>query len=208
MRFTAAVLDRLGVQRAVLGGNSFGGYVAWATALAHPERAAGLVLVDAMGYPTESKSVPIGFRLARSPALAPLLKRVLPRSVVDSSLRNTYGDPGRVTPALVDRYYELTLREGNRAAVAERFRQAGNRADLAARIPELRIPTLILWGGQDRLIPPENAEHFHRDLAGSELQLFPELGHVPHEEDPQRTVAPVRDFLARLAARSAATPPR
>ena len=199
VRFTTAVLDQLGVQRAVLGGNSFGGYVAWATALAHPERAAGLVLVDAMGYPIEAKSVPIGFLLARSTSLAPLLKHLLPRSVVDSSLRNTYGDPQRVTPALVDRYYELTLRQGNRAAVAERFRQAGNRADLAARIRELRLPALILWGGRDRLIPPESAEHFHRDLAGSELHLFPELGHVPHEEDPQRTVAPVQDFLTHLA---------
>ena len=203
VRVTRAVLDRLGVQRAVLGGNSFGGYVAWATALAHPERAAGLVLVDAMGYPTEEKSVPIGFRLARSPALAPLLKHVLPRSVVDSSLRNTYGDPSRVTPALVDRYYELTLREGNRAAVAERFRQAGNRADLSARVRELRLPTLILWGGRDRLIPPENAEHFHRDIPGSTLQLFPELGHVPHEEDAPRTVAAVKSFLEREATQRA-----
>jgi pimeloyl-ACP methyl ester carboxylesterase len=198
VRFTTAMLDRLGVQRAVLGGNSFGGYVAWATALAQPQRVEGLVLVDAAGYPSQAKSMPIGFRLARSPLFAPLMKHVLPRSVVDSSLRNTYGDPGRVTPALVDRYYELTLREGNRGAVAERFRQAGNSEALSARIPELHVPTLILWGGRDRLIPPENAEHFHRDITGSELRVFPELGHVPHEEDAARTVAPVKAFLEAL----------
>ena len=198
VRFTTAVLDRLGVQRAVLGGNSFGGYVAWATALAAPERVQGLVLVDAAGYPSQAQSMPIGFRIARTPLLAPLMKHVLPRGVVESSLRNTYGDPARVTPALVDRYYELTLREGNRAAVAERFRQADNSAALSARVRELRVPTLILWGGRDRLIPPDNAERFHRDIAGSELRFFPELGHVPHEEDPAQTVAPVREFLATL----------
>jgi pimeloyl-ACP methyl ester carboxylesterase len=65
----------------------------------------------------------------------------------------------------------------------------------AARIAELRLPTLILWGGRDQLIPPENARRFLADIAGSRLALFEELGHVPHEEDPARTVAAVRQFL-------------
>jgi len=60
----------------------------------------------------------------------------------------------------------------------------------------VRQPTLILWGGQDRLIPPDNALHFQRDIAGSRLVMFDALGHVPHEEDPAQTVAAVQDFLA------------
>ena len=55
--------------------------------------------------------------------------------------------------------------------------------------------TLVLWGGRDRLIPPDNGERLHRDIAGSQLVVFPALGHVPQEEDPARSVAPVKTFL-------------
>jgi pimeloyl-ACP methyl ester carboxylesterase len=57
------------------------------------------------------------------------------------------------------------------------------------------MPTLILWGGRDRLIPLEFGQRFARDIAGSRLVVFDELGHVPHEEDPARTVAVVKTFL-------------
>ncbi len=57
------------------------------------------------------------------------------------------------------------------------------------------MPTLILWGGRDRLVPPEHASLFHGDIVGSRLVVYPELGHVPHEEDAARTVADVRAFV-------------
>jgi len=191
-----AVLDQLKVKRCVLAGNSLGGYVAWATAVLHPERIERLVLIDASGYPYQSQSVPIGFRLARTPVLNRLMRDVLPRSFVEKSLKNVYGDPSRVTPALVDRYFDLTTRAGNRRALAERFRQT-QPGPLAARVPELRLPTLILWGGRDRLIPPEFGDRFHKEIAGSTLVRFEDLGHVPQEEDPARTVAAFKEFLAR-----------
>ena len=111
-------------------------------------------------------------------------------------MRNVYGDPAKVTPELIDRYFELTLRAGNRHALGERFRQSPG-GQYAAEIPSVKQPTLILWGGQDRLIPPDNADHFQRDIAGSRLVVFDRLGHVPHEEDPAATVAALRSFLAR-----------
>jgi pimeloyl-ACP methyl ester carboxylesterase len=193
-----ALLDRLGVRRAILAGNSFGGQVAWQTALAHPQRVERLILVDAAGYPMAPQEVPIGFRIARTPWLAPLMRVVLPRGFIESSVRNVYGDPSKVTEELVDRYYELTLRAGNREALRERFAQA-QAGPGAERIRELTLPTLILWGGQDRLIPPADGERFARDIAGSELVVFDDLGHVPHEEDPVRTLAAVQAFLQRTA---------
>jgi pimeloyl-ACP methyl ester carboxylesterase len=189
-----ALLDRLGVRRAVIAGNSFGGQVAWQTALAHPQRVERLVLVDAAGYPMAPQEVPIGFRIARTKWLGPLMRVLLPRGFIEASVRNVYGDPSKVTPELVDRYYELTLRAGNRQALRERFAQA-QAGPGAERIAELTLPTLILWGGQDRLIPPADGERFARDIAGSELVMFDELGHVPHEEDPARTLAAVQAFL-------------
>lgn len=207
--FVTALLDTLHVDRSAIAGNSFGGWVAWEMALAHPDRVAAIVLVDAAGYPLKSESVPIGFRLAQVPVLNRLLQVTLPRSVIESSLRNTYGDPSRVTPELVDRYYELTLRAGNREALARRF-AAGRHATDPGRIRQLALPTLILWGGRDRLIPLHYGEQFHRDIAGSQLVVFPALGHVPQEEDPQATVAALRGFLAQSARGNvdASTSPR
>ncbi len=97
----------------------------------------------------------------------------------------------------MDRYYEITLREGNRAALVQRFVQAPLGID-EARIRELRVPTLIIWGGRDRLIPAEYGGLFLQDIAGSRLAIFDDLGHVPQEEDPARTVAAVESFLAGL----------
>jgi pimeloyl-ACP methyl ester carboxylesterase len=127
---------------------------------------------------------------------APVLERVLPRSVIESSLRNVYGDPSKVTPELVDRYFDLATREGNRAALMSRF---GGRREPASRKPVSAItqPTLILWGARDRLIPLAAGERFHAALPGSELVVFDDLGHVPQEEDPARTVAALQAFLAR-----------
>lgn len=194
VQFLTGLLDTLGVQRVVLAGNSFGGRLAWEMAVAQPARVGQLILVDAAGYPTPSVSVPIGFRIAQIPVLNTLMEVTLPRSMVESSVRDVYGHPDNVSPALVDRYYDLTLRAGNRAALVERFRQAPSGEGVSA-LQGIKVPTLILWGGRDRLIPPENGNRFHRDIAGSQLVVFPELGHVPHEEDALATVAPVWRFI-------------
>jgi pimeloyl-ACP methyl ester carboxylesterase len=189
-----AVADALHLQRFVLAGNSLGGYVAWATAVLHPERVDRLILVDAAGYPFQSQSVPLAFRIARTPILNRLMRDVLPRTIVASSLRDVYGDPSRVTPDLVDRYFDLATRAGNRAALVARFDQT-QPGSLAERVHEIQVPTLILWGDKDRLIPLEFGERFARDIPDSQLVVFEALGHVPHEEDPARTVAAVLPFI-------------
>ncbi|HVB49798.1 MAG TPA: alpha/beta fold hydrolase [Burkholderiales bacterium] len=200
VRFITGLLDTLGVERCVLGGNSLGGEIAWNVAVDAPRRVAALILVDSGGYAFESRSVPLGFRIARVPLLRNLVAHLLPRGMVAASVRNVYGNPSLVTDALVDRYYELTLRAGNRRALAERFSQLRPGAN-AARIPTIAVPTLILWGGRDRLIPLAYGERFAHDIKGSVLVSFDDLGHVPQEEDPARTVVPVEQFLARVAPR-------
>ena len=196
-RFVLDLLDALQVPRAVVGGNSLGGEVAWRLAVMAPERVAALVLVDAAGPVFTPESVPLGFAVARLPVVNRIAEWVLPRSVVAQSLTSVYGDPARVTPELVDRYFELTLREGNRRALGQRMQQwvMGEGAEQIARVKQ---PTLILWGGRDRLIPPAVGQWLQQQIAGSRLIVFDDLGHVPHEENPARTVAPVKDFLLAL----------
>lgn len=189
-----AVLDQLNVKKCVLAGNSLGGYVAWATAVLHSERVSSLVLVDASGYPFKPESVPLAFRLSQNPITSALLKNVLPKSLVAQSVENVYGNPDLVSDELVERYYDLSLREGNREALQARFKQLSPGL-LVDRITTINVPTLIIWGGMDRLIPPEWGKQFNQDIANSQLIVFDELGHVPHEEDPQSTVLAVKRFL-------------
>ena len=199
VRWLSAALDALGVNNLVLAGHALGGEIAWTMALAQPSRVKKLILVNATGYPPESTGVPsempLGFKLARIEALAPVWLNTLPRGLVQSDLRHLYGAPDRVTPELVDRHFELRLRQGNRRAFGQVLRPA--RYDDAARIRQIMQPALILWGGRDRWLPPEHGERFGRDIRGAKLLRLAALGHMPHEEDPAGTLALLREFLSK-----------
>jgi pimeloyl-ACP methyl ester carboxylesterase len=192
MAFVIAVLDKLGVDRAVLGGNSLGAGVSVRFALAHPARVEALILVDG-GYSAASTSMPIGLRLLETPGINWVLSHTLPRFLVEQGMRNVWGDPGKVTPEMVDRAVALTQREGNRRAFIDRFSQRQRGAP--ARLAEIKVPTLIIWGRRDRLVPLDAARTLNREIAGSTLVVFDDLGHAPEEEDPARTVAAVTRFL-------------
>jgi pimeloyl-ACP methyl ester carboxylesterase len=176
-----------------------------------PARVTKLVLVDAAGYAFEPQQLPLGFALARLPLLRSLGTSLTPRALTAHTLQSLYGHPERVTSEQVDRHHALLLREGNRGALLQRLRQreaeAGRDSGL---LRTLAMPTLILWGGRDRLVPPDTAHRFQRDIARSRLVMFDDLGHMPQEEDPRRTVTEVQRFLSPCAQcdnASTATPP-
>jgi pimeloyl-ACP methyl ester carboxylesterase len=192
--FVLDVLDALKVGSAVIGGNSLGGEVAWRAATLAPTRFTRLLLVDASGYAFTPGSIPLGFRIARIPMLNRIGEQLLPRALVAASVANVYADRSRISDALVDRYYELTLREGNRHALGLRMQQLEPGASIE-RLKTITVPTLVLWGGADQLIPVENAQRFASDIQGARVVVLDNLGHVPHEEDPARSLAPVLEFL-------------
>jgi pimeloyl-ACP methyl ester carboxylesterase len=193
--FVRAMMDKLGVQRFVIAGNSLGGLIAWNVAAQMPDRVERLILVDAAGYPplATGQERPLALAVARIPGVRRLFSYVLPRGLVESALQKLYGDPAKVTPDLVDLYSEINRRAGDREALALRADQM-RPADLQL-LKTIKAPTLILWGGRDRLLPPEMGRRFEDDIPGAKLVVFPDLGHMPMEEDPQRTVAVVRHFL-------------
>jgi pimeloyl-ACP methyl ester carboxylesterase len=188
------LLDHLGIAHAIVAGNSLGGYLGWATAIRYPNRVSKLVLVDASGYPYKAESVPIAFKLSQNKFASMFLKDFIPKFVVRSSVENVYGDPSLVSDELVDRYYELALREGNRTAISKRFVQT-QPGKLRYELNTLSVPTLLIWGGKDKLIPLEMGKQFNRDIPNSTLVVFEELGHVPHEENPDATLSTVLAFL-------------
>jgi len=185
--------------RFAIAGNSLGGLVAWRFALRHPDRVTALILIDSAGYPADlSGPGTVGLRLARTPIVSELMRWAPVRAGVRNSLEGVYGSPEKVTPDLVDRYSDLLRRPGNRVAMGERARSMSNNTQWE-QIQTIRIPTLIQWGGRDEWIPPVQGERFKRDIANSTLIVYPGLGHVPMEEDPQATVADAIAFLRKAS---------
>lgn len=194
-RFVDSVLIRLGIQTCIIGGNSLGGAIAWRYAVQYPAKVQKLVLVDAGGYlPKEKMELPLGFRLAKMPVVNNLVKWITPKQLVRKSVEDVYGDKRRVSDALVDLYSDMTLRAGNRQALIDRM-QLGLGEDASAQIRTIQIPTLIVWGDKDRLIPVSNAALFHQDIKGSELVILKGIGHVPMEEAPQDFVRVLIPFI-------------
>ena len=205
-RFVLRLLDTLNIKRVVLVGNALGGEIAWQTAVLAPERVTQLVLIDADGYPPAVLSMPLAFQMASMRTMRWVSERILPRALVAASVRSVFGDPSKVTDEKIDRYFELNLRVGNRRALFQRMDQAqfGSQAGL---IPRVQAPTLVIWGGRDEMISPEHAELFCRDIPRCQEITFPQLGHLPQEEDPSRTLMAVQAFLVRTAATAAKPPP-
>lgn len=96
----------------------------------------------------------------------------------------------------MDRFFELVLRKGKRAALPQRMLQVSH-GTRAQEIPKIRQSTLILWGGRGQLTSASNACFFHRDIVNSEIQVLDQWGHVPQEEDPQASLATASDCLSR-----------
>lgn len=187
-------LTSLGVKQCILAGNSLGGQIAWNFALEQPATVKKLILIDAAGYPKVSKSTPIAFKLGQTPGLNKILTYITPRFMVRASVENVYFDKSKVSDDLVERYFELTLGEGNRQAFVDRFKMSGN-ADAYKNIKSIQQPTLILWGAEDYLIPVESAYRFHDDLPKNTLVILDGTGHTPMEESPVESLNPVLKFL-------------
>jgi pimeloyl-ACP methyl ester carboxylesterase len=192
LELIARLMDRLGVESATLIGNSMGGRIAWAFAAAFPSRVRKLVLISPDGFASP------GFEYGKAPqvpAVLQLMKYFLPRVLMRSNLAAAYADPSRLSESVIDRYYDLLLAPGNRAAMISRMQQS----ILVPPIPILKsiaAPTLLLWGRQDRLIPFANSADYVSALPNARLVEFPDLGHVPHEEAPAESLPPVVQFLA------------
>ena len=197
------VVDELAVnlkiERFVLGGNSMGGAVAWRYALAHPTKVAGLVLVDAAGYPREGGGKPpLVFRLARAPIIGEAFSRLTNKSILESQLKDVIVDDRLVTDAMVQRYYDLLMRQGNRTATLSRLRAGPDEPDAYKSIPLITAPTLVLWGEQDPWIPLADATRFATEIKGATKITYPATGHLPQEERPTETAAAVDAFLTQV----------
>lgn len=196
----AAKLD-LGDQQLILVGSSMGGWVSWRYALDRPDRIKAMVLIDAGGAPTTDKPpLNLGFKLMRNPLLRPLTTYITPRSIIKKSLQQTIDDDALVTEQMIDRYWELLRYPGNRYATGLRAKVSRETEQYGARLNEILTPTLILWGETDRLVFVSSAHVFNDALPNSSLIIYPEIGHIPMEENSKGVARDIAAFLNKIDA--------
>ena len=207
------VTRELGIERFTLAGSSMGGHTAWNYALAHPDRLDGLVLVDASGWPKsgdEADSSPLVFKLLANPLARSVMKDLDMTGMIRSGLEDSFVDQALVTEDMVQRYAALGRAPCHRDAILNLMADRNGRTEASAgALSAITVPTLILQGEQDNLVPASHGEKFHAAIPGSVLKLYPDVGHVPQEEIPDQSLADLRDFLStqvHVASEDAAAP--
>ncbi len=192
--FLDSFLENLNVNKCIVAGNSLGGEIAWNYTLKNSKQIEKLILINSSGYPSNSDSTPLAFKLAKFPILKHILVFITPRFIAESSVKNVYANQEKVTTSLVDRYFELTLRSGNRQAFVDRF-DAAKDSTRYRRIQNISTKTLVLWGAEDKLIPINNALRFNEDLTNDSLVILKNVSHVPMEEMPHKSLQVLLSFL-------------
>jgi pimeloyl-ACP methyl ester carboxylesterase len=193
VRLTGRFVDALGLTRFSIGGTSLGGTVAMHYAAAHPERVERLILLSPGAL--EGRSMQ---RAGRSvPRIANILEYITPRALAAYMLRSRFGDPDRVDDRLIDQWYEMWLREGQRAAILARLRTYSS-ADLARVTAGVRVPTLILWGEKNPQAPVGQAEELRKMLVNApevKVITYPGVGHMAADEAGPIIARDVRAYL-------------
>lgn len=201
-----ALLERLGIERAVLVGNSTGGTIALLAALRHPQRVQALVLADAMVYS--------GYAVSEFPAwLRPLLRalggvnRLLVRCMVsrlqDTLIRSFWHDKTQVTAEVLQHYRRAQQMQHWDRALWELI-QASHALGLDARLSRLQCPVLVITGEHDRTVPTAESIRLAEALPAARLEVLPACAHLPQEERPQAFTEALLGFLPQAAA---AAPP-
>lgn len=187
-----ALMDRLGVTRASIIGNSMGGRIAWTFASLNPERTEKLVLIAPDGFASS------GREYGATPKVSLMIRTlpyVLPSFMLRASLAPAYANADGMTDALFRRYRDMMLAPGVRGAIVDRMSQQVL-VDPVPLLQRIEVPTLLMWGEKDGVIPFANSADYLQALPHATLAALPGIGHLPQEEASD-TVRVLREFLDR-----------
>jgi len=190
LEFFRSFLDTIGIERASLVGNSMGGGIVIGMALTYPERVDRLVLID--GLPDHVRDRTPNALLRRTidtrvPVwLIKLGSFFAGRNATSTILKEIVHDPALLTPAVLDRSDRNRSGGGIIGPVMSLARNLPQWEEgFAKRLAEIRQRTLIIWGEEDRLFPPQAGRDLQATIPGSSLALIPNAGHIPQWEQPQ-----------------------
>ncbi len=195
--------SRIGLKRFALAGNSLGGAVAWQLALKRPDQVADLILADAAGWPADTrqqkKKLPLAFRIMQYRAGRALLASIDNTPLIREGLKKNVADPSIITEPFVERWAAFQRAPGHRTILMSLT--PGTVSATPQALSTIRAPTLILWGADDPLITVASARKFARAIPGSQLIIYPHVGHLPQIEVPDRSAKDVAGFLERNPVR-------
>ncbi|HEV2336777.1 MAG TPA: alpha/beta hydrolase [Stellaceae bacterium] len=179
--FHLDLLEALGLERVHLIGTSLGGWIAAELAVRSTARLASLTLVGAVGITADGEPIPDIFRMP-----------------VEENLRRYYADPERAARRLGDLgKADMNLAAKNRATVMRlAYRPRFHNPGLAKWLHRIAVPTLLLWGAKDGLVPPKFGAAYHALIPDSRLVVLPEAGHAPFDEDKDAFLAALYEFVS------------
>jgi pimeloyl-ACP methyl ester carboxylesterase len=206
-RFVARFLDALELEGAAVAGNSLGGLAALELALSQPERVSALCLVNSAGLGRAINPALVVQRLPGIGEVAIALGRRRPGAAVRAVARGLllFGRPWRAPRSWLAEQYRAARQPGFLEATVASLRAVlglfGQRQVLAKRLPELRMPTLIIWGTADRVIPVAHGRRAARGLTQGSLVQLRWCGHAPQVECPDGFTEALSRFLQTLGRR-------
>lgn len=192
LRFLGRFLKMMKIEKCHLIGSSLGGWLAWEYCLKSPEQIEKLVLIDSAGFLTK-KNLPTPIKMFQTRFLKNLVKMAIKRHILEQYVREVYADQSKVTDFLVDRYFDLFSRDGNPEAF---FKLVNSKQiDNSKKLKYIQQETLILWGELDEWLAVNNAYRFKINIPNAKLIVYPDLGHIPMEENPEKTAMDLKLFL-------------
>jgi pimeloyl-ACP methyl ester carboxylesterase len=182
-----------------LAGNSMGGGISWKVALLAPEKLRALVLVDAAGWPanTGGGSPSLAFRVLQHPIGRWVLAHIDNTPLIRQGLSAQVYDKSLITDALVAQWADYQLYPGHRTILMSGSPSSHSQATVE-KLATIKLPTLVLHGEYDPLIPVAAGRQFAAAIPGAQLITYPNVGHLPQREIPEKSAADVAAFLAKL----------
>jgi len=192
------IILRSDLKRLTLIGNSLGGGIALLAAMRlceqNPARLSKLVLIDAGAY---KEYVPGYLKLMRTPVGGLIIHLAPSRLAARFVLRASYYDNNRITEEQVKAYADPIASKEGRHALLQTARQCipANSDEIIAKLKSITIPTMLLWGREDAVIPLKAGELLDQALPDSRLVVLEHCGHIPQEEKPDETIASISKFM-------------
>jgi pimeloyl-ACP methyl ester carboxylesterase len=199
--FIGSFLDAVGVESAVVVGNSFGGLSALHLALSEPQRVSALVLSDSAGLEQAVNPALATISFPTTAQLVTVLAKTRPGAAQRALGRALlmFARPWQIPSKWLHDQYSLAQLPNFIEATVATLRSTVGPSGLLDELPRLQMPTLIVWGIEDRVLPYWQGQDALTRLKKGSLELIPNCGHLPHVEQPERFVSIVDGFLRNEA---------
>lgn len=187
-----ALMDALGIEKAIIGGLSMGGYITFAFYRRYPERVRGLILADTRPQPDSAQGRQgrdASAALARDKGAGAIAEQMLPKMLTPKTIETR--------PEVASAVRDLMARQGVEGIVAA-LEAMRDRPDSTPTLAKITVPTLVVVGAEDTLTTPQDAEAMRAGIHDARLAAIPQAAHLSNYEQPEEFSRAVREFLKAM----------